>query len=181
MHRSMRLGVLVLVLTGTPAALAGGQTWPRMVRETATAMPDSVRLRMLAMIAQGDISGAVEYYLLATGATTAPRWLAAMQRAFDVVNRRAGPCQEVADDVLEGFKRLGQNPAYVRFANQLQNNRYIGFEMTPGVPASTLQVSTNASHVAVRVGERIYDAFTGPAGLVVKDYLARLINGRMVD
>jgi len=172
--------MLTLALLAAPEALSGPQAWPKIVRMTATAMPDSVRLRMLALIAQGDIAGAVEYYLLATGATTAPRWLVAMQRAFDLANQRAGPCQQVADDVFEGFRRLGQNPAYIRFTSVLENNRYIGFEMTPGDMSSTLQVSNNAFHVAVRMADRIYDAFTGPAGLMVQDYMARLINGRLV-
>ena len=30
------------------------------------------------------------------------------------------------------------------------------------------------AHVVVRVGDRIYDAFTGPAGMTVADYMARL-------
>ena len=178
MRTAFRVAIVAIALAMAPGALAGGSIGPRLVREAALGISDSIRLRMLALIAQGDIAGAVEYYLLATGASTAPRWLVAMQRAFDAANRVAGPCQRVADAILEGFKKLGQNPAYVRFASQKGN--LIGFEVNAGESLSTVQVSNNGSHVAVQLSGRIYDAFTGPAGLATQDYLARLINGRML-
>jgi hypothetical protein len=76
MRTTLWSGMLVLTLLVVPGSGRAGQTWPRAVQSMATAMPDSVRLKMLAMIARGDIAGAVECYLLETGATTAPRWLA---------------------------------------------------------------------------------------------------------
>jgi hypothetical protein len=35
-------------------------------------------------------------------------------------------------------------------------------------------ITRNGYHVVVRVGDRIYDAFTGPAGMTVAEYMARL-------
>jgi len=34
-------------------------------------------------------------------------------------------------------------------------------------------------HAAIQVGQRIHDAFAGPAGLTLEEYMTRLINGRM--
>lgn len=182
MRTSVGVGVLVLALAVTPTALAGGSVMPKLVRSAATGgLPDSIRVRMLILIAQGNIDGAVEYYLLATGATTAPRWLSAMQRAFDVLNQRAGPCQQVAYDVFEGFKRLGQSPVYVRFVNVDPRELRIGFDVVTGDAIRSKQVSQLGFHIAVKVGERVYDAFTGAAGLKMQEYLARLVNGRLAE
>ncbi|HLL01246.1 MAG TPA: hypothetical protein VK539_11705 [Myxococcaceae bacterium] len=51
----------------------------------------------------------------------------------------------------------------------------LAFEVTAGVPASTVQISNNNYHVAVRVGARIYDAFTGAQGLTESEYVGRLL------
>jgi len=84
---------LMLVLVVPRAAVGGAVTWPRIAREITTAVPDSIRLRMLAMIASGDIKGAVSYYLLATGATTGhgftgPAGLVAQDYMSRLVNGR---------------------------------------------------------------------------------------------
>ncbi|HYO59318.1 hypothetical protein [Archangium sp.] len=39
--------------------------------------------------------------------------------------------------------------------------------------SSTL-IATTGKHFAIRLGERIYDAFTGPEGMLLEDYLQRL-------
>src|SRR5262245_12072831 len=129
---------------------------------------DSVRWKTFQLLAAGDIAGAGEYYLLATGATQLPRWMVALQRAFDAANRVAGPCEKVADDILEGFKRLGQNPTLVRFTTTVNSGAggRISFDLEDG---TNVQVSIAGYHVAVRCGERIYDAFTGPTGMLLAD------------
>jgi hypothetical protein len=51
------------------------QAVPPLTSAVATAVPDSVRLKVLALLAEGNVTGAVEYYLVATGARHAPSWL----------------------------------------------------------------------------------------------------------
>jgi len=137
---------------------------------------DSIRLKTLQLLVAGDLNGAGEYYLLATGVSQLPRWLVAFQNAFNVANRVAGPCQRVAEDIAGGFKRLGQSPALVTFTTNMKdgNAARIGFDLGAG---QTAQVSVAGHHVAVRCGERIYDAFTGPTGMLVADYIAHLLPG----
>ena len=46
--------------------------------------------------------------------------------------------------------------------------------MRAGEPRSTIQISGNFVHYAVRVENRVYDAFTGHRGLEVGEYAKRL-------
>jgi len=128
-------------------------------------MPDSIRMKLLAMIARGDVVGAGEYYLLATGASQLPRWLSAMQQAFNAGNQVAGKCEGVANNIAEGFKKLGQNPQLVKvFGDAGQYLSWRGQQM----------VSNNNFHVAVMNGGRIYDAYTGPAGMTWVEHQAAM-------
>jgi hypothetical protein len=44
-----------------------------------------------------------------------------------------------------------------------------------------IMVSNNNFHIAVRQGGRIYDAFTGPAGMTEAEYIAaRMHEGRLL-
>ncbi len=122
----------------------------------------------------------MEYYLVATGARHAPGWLQGLQSAFNATNRIAGRCVDVARKLHEGFTALGTAPRYLRVTST--ESEVLAFEVTAGVPASTVQVSDNNYHVAVRVGSRIYDAFTGPKGLTTSEYVGRMFTpeGRVV-
>jgi hypothetical protein len=46
-----------------------------------------------------------------------------------------------------------------------------------GVLVKTFQLSTNTHHVAVKLGDRVIDAYTGLAGLPFREYMARLTTG----
>jgi hypothetical protein len=145
---------------------------PRLASALVTALPDSVRLRILVLLAEGNFTGAIEYYLVATGARSAPSWLQGLQSAFSAANRVAGRCLDVARKIHEGLTALGQAPRYLRITST--ESEVLAFEVTAGVPTSTVQISNNNYHVAVRVGSRIYDAFTGPQGLTESEYVGRL-------
>ncbi|WP_143177777.1 hypothetical protein [Cystobacter ferrugineus] len=122
---------------------------------------NSINMHMLSLIARGDIAGAGEYYLLATGASQVPRWFATMQQAFNASNQAAGRCEGVANNVAEGFRKLGQNPQIVRvFGNQGRFLSWRGQKM----------VSDNNFHVAVLNDGKIVDAYTGPAGMTWAEY-----------
>jgi hypothetical protein len=172
--------VVALMLAATlPTAPSKAQvaSVPSRLTEAVLQMPDTLRARMLAALARGDLAGAISMWELEMG-RSAPKWLQAFQSAFSAENQRAGPCIEVARSVFEGFKRLGANPSYIRFAATGANrtDELIAFELRAGEPHSTIQISNNAVHYAVRVGDRIYDAMTGPTGIAVTDYMKRLLS-----
>ncbi len=145
---------------------------PGRLSQVVLQMTDTLRAQMLAAIARGDVAGAIALWELETG-HQAPLWLRAMQEAFNTANQRAGPCIEVARSIFEGFRHLGANPSYLRFS--AQGSRFLGFEMRAGKPSSTVQVSELRMHLVVQVKDRVYDAFTGPTGLPVSEYLKRLV------
>jgi hypothetical protein len=89
-----------------------------------------------------------------------------VQVAYSAASQAAGECQKVARIIHTAFTRLGQTPQYLAFkANQREE--YMVFELASGRDAS---VSRNGYHVAVRLGELIYDAYTGPLGMKLSDY-----------
>jgi len=163
-----------VALAAVVLACATGR--PVVERDASGTCGDSIRWKTLQLLLAGDLEGAGEYYLPATGASQLPRWLVAFQGAFNVANRVAGSCQKVADAIFEGFKRLEQSPALVTFTTETRTKAgaVIGFDLGDG---KVVQVASNGWHVAVRCGDRIYDAYTGPSGMLVADYLARLIPG----
>jgi RHS repeat-associated protein len=135
-------------------------------------MPDSIKIKMLAMIARGDIAGAIAYHQLHTGRATIPKALQAMQSAFAAANRVAGQCQQVAKDIYSGFHYLGTKPEYLRITST--EGDFLSWQ-------GRTMVSNNNFHVAVRQGGRIYDAFTGPAGMTEAEYIATMMHeGRLL-
>jgi hypothetical protein len=52
---------------------------------------------------------------------------------------------------------------------------YLGWEMRAGQPKSTIQISDMGTHYAVMMKDKVYDAFTGPEGMVLGEYLKRLV------
>ncbi len=133
------------------------------------ALPDSVRVKIFAALAAGDVDTAVAAYMAHKGLTDAPRWLQAFQSAFNVTNRTVGPCRQVAGDIHAAFIRFGTRAEYVAF--KARNYNYMSFDLPDGTSPAITQ---SGYHVVVRVGDRLYDAFTGPAGLTMADYMARL-------
>lgn len=166
-------GWLLALLLGTTPVLSAPATGP--VVQAVLQMPDSLRVRILALLARGDLAGAISLWELETG-KDAPQWLLAFQAAFSTANQRAGPCIQVARDVFEGFKRLGARPSYIQFVTSgpKRFDKVIAFELREGEPASTIQISENALHYAVQVEDRLYDAMTGPLGLTLTEYMKRL-------
>lgn len=149
---------------------------PLRVNELATQVTESTRAKMLAALARGDIQAVVVAWQAHTGRQNIPQWLSNFQAAFQAANQRMGPCKDVARSIFEGFKQLGKEPAYLHFrtSGAHKTANLIGFELRAGEPKSMVQVSNNSTHYAVQVGNRVYDAFTGPAGLEMAEYLKRL-------
>lgn len=168
--------LVVVVALATTTTLASPPTGTaEQVSRAVLQMPDTLKARMLAALARGDLAGAISMWELETG-RDAPKWLQAFQTAFSTDNQRAGPCIQVARGIFEGFKRLGSNPSFIRFtaSGTRRGDNLIAFELRAGEPQSTIQISDNAVHYAVQIGDRIYDAMTGPMGLVMTEYMKRL-------
>ncbi|ATB34275.1 hypothetical protein [Melittangium boletus] len=135
---------------------------------------DSIKARLKACVLAGDLACVVDQYLLLKDIGRAPGWLVAFQGAFATANRKAGECEKVAKLIHEGLTRLGQRPEYLRFTIN-GPRKVMGFdEFSHGVLTKTHQLSTTGHHVAIRLGDKLIDAYTGPAGLPFHEYMARL-------
>jgi hypothetical protein len=151
---SAKANPLVRVLLSVPKPyVAQVHSGPLRVSAVVTQIAESTRLKMLAAIARGDIEGAVALWQVHTGQQNIPAWLRAFQTAFSTENRRAGPCIEVAKSLFEGFKKLGGEPTYLKFTSEgtQRGANLLGFEMRAGDARSTLHISENFVHFAVRV------------------------------
>lgn len=166
----MVLGVLLMAgLMPGPARAASPSAVVSPVRASVLAGADSIRLKMMACLARGDIAGAIALYEAETG-QAAPSWLMELQGAYDVANQQAGKCQQVARIIHTAFIKLGQTPQFVAF-NANEGEQYVVFELANGKDAP---VSRTGYHVAVGLGDLVYDAYTGPLGMRLSDYLSRL-------
>lgn len=186
--RARLFGLLVLLATTATVAapvtqhpasrvqqlfVAQASTQPLRISQSVLQMTDTFRAQMLALLARGDIQGAIALYQLETGRQTLPQWLRLLELAFAAENRRPGPCIEVARNISTAFQQLGGKPSFIRLTPR--GSDYLGFEMRAGEPRSTVQLSDLGLHVVVRLRDRIYDAFTGPQGLSVDEYMRRLV------
>jgi hypothetical protein len=163
----------LLVLLATTATVAAPVMQPLRVSQSVLQVTDTFRAQMLAMLARGDLQGAIALYQLETGRQTLPKWLQLLELAFAAENRRPGPCIEVARSISKAFQQMGGKPEFIRFTSH--GSRYIAFEMRAGEPRSTVQLSDLSLHVAVRLQNKLYDAFTGPQGLPEDEYIRRLV------
>ena len=172
---NIRWLVVAVALSATPTLASPVSGTAESLAQLVLQMPDTLRTRILAALARGDLAGAISIWELEMG-RSAPKWLQAFQSAFSTDNQKAGPCIEVARSVFEGFKRLGATPSYIRLSTTgtRWGDDFIAFELRAGDPRSSIQISNNAVHYAVQVGERIYDAMTGPKGLMMTEYMKRL-------
>ena len=146
---------------------------------------ESIRARLKSCLLMGDMACVVDQYLLLKDIGRMPGWLVAFQNAFAETNRRAGECERVARAIHQGLREFGQKPEYIRLIVRGDARKMLAFdEVSHGLMLKTHQVSTNGYHVAVKLGDKIIDAYTGLAGLPFREYLARLHTspgGRVLD
>jgi hypothetical protein len=93
-----------------------------------------------------------------------------LQVAYNVANQAAGRCQQVARFIHTAYSKLGQTPQYVAI-RALGRKDYIAFDMTSGKSPG---ITYNGYHVIVKAEDMVYDAYTGPAGMKLTEYLPRL-------
>ncbi len=158
-----------MVVAAPVSSRAASPAVPLKVLTASVLSADSPRVKVMACLARGDIAGAIAMYEVSTG-RSAPAWLMDLQAAYSVASQTVGRCQEVARVIHTAFLKLGQSPQFIAFKTH-GNENFMVFELVSG---KSVSVSHNRYHVAVRLGDFIYDAYTGPLGMRWTDYLSRL-------
>jgi len=170
--------VVFLVLWGWVEPTMGAPFVPRLVAGQVLTV-DSIRSHTLQLLARGQVSEAIDYWVLATG-KDAPTWLLATKTAFEASKQVAGTCQGVAQSVYMAFIRLGGKPEFVELTTEAE---YIVFQMPGG---RDMRLTETGYHVLVRMNGRAYDAYTGAAGMPWAEYMSRVgarltLNQTVVD
>ena len=93
-----------------------------------------------------------------------------LQGAYSAANQAVGKCQQVARIIHTAFTKLGQTPQYVAI-RALEKREYIMFDMVSGRSPTVMR---NGYHVIVKVEDMVYDAYMGPLGMKLTDYLSRI-------
>lgn len=132
---------------------------------------DSLRTHTLSLLARGQVTEAIDYWVLTTG-KDAPSWLMTLKTAFDAGKQTAGACQGVAQSISTAFSRLGGKPELVQLTTTDRNAvPYIAFKMANG---RDMMLTDNGYHLLVRMNGRAYDAYTGAVGMPWAEYWSRL-------
>jgi hypothetical protein len=163
-----RVGICLasILFWGWAASAQGALPVGRVVAEQVLAA-NTARVETLKRLAEGNVSEAIEYWVLATG-KEAPAWLLATRTAFEASKQAAGACQGVAQTLHTAFTRLGGRPEFVQLTTRAEH-------MVFRMPGGKDMMLTDASfHVVVRLNGRAYDAFTGAAGMPWTEYFGRL-------
>lgn len=169
--QSRQLVVLSLLCMFATASVAS-PVLETVAREVVAA--DSLHAHTFNLLARGQVSEAIEYWVLATG-KSAPAWLLAFRTSFDAGKQVAGACQGVAQNIHTAFTQLGGKPEFVQLtagSNTESSLGYMTFKLADGRYAS---LSHTGYHVLVRMQGRTYDAYTGAAGLPWAEYVSRLV------
>jgi RHS repeat-associated protein len=140
---------------------------------------DSPTTQMFAALARGDVVTALYYFETATGvsAFTAQAIIGGLTTALAAELGTPGACPGVAKNAFPLLEKLGVylgglKPVYYKIIST--TGGIIGFQKIATDPKSTVQLATNGRHVAVKLGDRIFDALTGPGGMSEAEYLERI-------
>jgi hypothetical protein len=133
----------------------------------ATGGMDSISAQLRNCLAVPSFACWEQAFIASAGSI--PKWFDAFRQAFDTGMRQPGKCQEVARAVSQFFKNIGGNPVFVEL--QAKQYNYMSLDLPDGTSPG---ITKNGYHVVVRLGDRIYDAFTGPAGMKAVEYLAKI-------
>jgi hypothetical protein len=183
------LGVVLLALLCGQVAWADGRTAASHVSALVLSSPpgpqdESIRARLKACLLMGEMQCVVEQYLVLKDLGRMPGWLVAFQNAFAEGSRRAGECEKVARAIHLGLREFAQKPVFIRFSVEGRYKELSFDVMENGVFVKNLRISETGHHVAVKLGDKIIDAYTGLAGLPSREYMARLITrpgGRLIQ
>jgi hypothetical protein len=170
--------VLLVVLLCCQVAWGHGGSLASHVPELVLRNPpgpqdESIRARLKSCLLLGEMQCVVEQYLLLKDLGRMPGWLVAFQNAFSVANRRAGECEKVARSIHLGLREFGQRPVFIRFTVE-GTYKQLGFDTVENGVMKNVQISSTGYHVAVKLGDKVIDAYTGLAGLPLRQYMTRL-------
>ncbi len=169
----MRLALAVLWLLGLGgcgAATGHGLVMPALPSYVAGSNPllptNSYDAHIRNLLLSGKVAEALnsakEHY------GRVPEWLRSYAAAFDAAKRAVGQCQEVAKAIHAGMTQMGQQADYLRIRSTWD---YVSFQPLAGKEQT---ITRTGYHVVVKVGDTVFDAYTGPAGMKVTEYLSRL-------
>jgi hypothetical protein len=171
---SMRYLLCLLLVGNLLAQPALAKDFASLVAAATLQVPpgtDSQRAHILSLLAKGEVDQAMAYWVVATG-KEAPRWLLALKTSYDASKQIAGKCQDVAHGIHHAFTQLGAKPQLLELTTANRKDiHYIVFRMLNG---KDVNISKNGYHVVVRLGDRAYDAYTGPAGMPWNEYMSRI-------
>jgi hypothetical protein len=126
---------LAILLFGLGCTSTGPIVYARPVVATPSAdeglcgLPDSIRLKLLATLARGDVPGVIGMWQLHTGKDgVVPRALQAMQTAYQATNQQKGACQQVARKIHEGFKFLEGDQKYVHISSSAARAQFMSWQ-----------------------------------------------------
>lgn len=167
----LALAVLWLLgLCGCGATAGHGLVLPALPAYVSGANPlfptNSYDANIRNLLLSGKVAEALGYAKEHYGRV--PDWLRSYAAAFDAAKRAVGQCQGVAKAIHEGMTQVGQKPEYLALR---ANWDFVVFKAGDGKQHT---VTHNGYHVVVKAGEKVYDAYTGPAGMKLSDYLARI-------
>ncbi|MFZ2754767.1 MAG: RHS repeat-associated core domain-containing protein, partial [Lysobacteraceae bacterium] len=140
-----------------------------LLRSDPLGLEDSLTAKVNAALIKGDLLEAIT--IARAGATPAAAALATKyQQLYNVVQgylSRAplalNRCEIAAKNIYDIFRYNGLSPQYLRIAN------------APGFRFVYISERYTApQHFSVRLGERVFDATTGPSGMLYSEYVARL-------
>ena len=152
----------------------------RLTDPTGLGTFDSLTMKMFAALASGNLPLAMYYFSAATGVDleTQVVFANALKALADGLGggnniQFPGNCGNVARSSIQPLMKLSEElgvgrPMFLKIVST--DGALIGFE----VGGVTKQVSTNGVHVAVKFGDLIFDAFTGPGGMTVTEYELKL-------
>jgi RHS repeat-associated protein len=128
----------------------------------------TVPARVLALIAQGNLAEAAAIAEVA-GLGIAPRiqqTISALNTLTQRYSRTSLQCDKLAQETSALFKSLNANPQIINITDKAGAQFFIDNE---GVT-----FAKTGFHQAVRVGNMVYDALTGPAGMEYAQYINKL-------
>ena len=139
-------------------------------------MPDSPSATLIQALSTGNLEAAlaiVETNVQLYGTAAAGPIGAALLRYQSLIQqaqqqmasgRFSGNCVQTAQSLFDAFRAAGLNPTFVQLTH-----RGAGYIHTVST-AYRAPVSQNGYHYAVQMGGRVYDAFTGMGGVLMRDY-----------